>query len=142
MRYFLKGRINRVEAALPLSTPSDRPVSAVRQTIHYTGLVIKDKKTGTVFRAGFCVFMYLHVKTPCAADLRLRTVKAVQISLTIHIDICCWNNSGSELRDVDCLRAFLTLDNIILYCFTLFERLESFLIDSAEVNEYIVTLGI
>ena len=108
-------------------------MSAVRQTIHYTGLVIKDKKTGTVFRAGFCVFMYLHVKTPCAADLRLRT---------IHIDICCWNNSGSELRDVDSLRAFLTLDNIVLHCFTLFERLESFLIDSAEVNEYIVTLGI
>lgn len=105
-------------------------------------MYIKDKKTGTVFRAGFCVFMYLHVKTPCAADLRLRTVKAVQISLTIHIDICCWNNSGSELRDVDSLRAFLTLDNIILHCFTLFERLESFLIDSAEVNEYIVTLGI
>ena len=107
-----------------------------------TGRVIQNKKTGTVFRAGFCVFMYLHVKTPCAADLRLRTVKAVQISLTIHIDICCWNNSGSELRDVDSLRAFLTLDNIILHCFTLFERLESFLIDSAEVNEYIVTLGI
>ena len=45
---------NRVEAAVPPSTP-DRPVSAARRKIHYTGRVIKKKSTEE-YPAFLCAF--------------------------------------------------------------------------------------
>lgn len=56
--------------------------------------------------------------------------------------IICQMASQSKLGYVDCLRTFLTLNDIVLNSLTFFERLESFLIDSAEMYEYIITLSI
>ena len=48
----------------------------------------------------------------------------------------------SDLGYVDGLGTFLALNYIVLNSFALFKRLESFLIDSAEMNENIISFGI
>ena len=49
---------------------------------------------------------------------------------------------SSKLGNVDCLRTLLTLYDIILNSFTLFKGFETFPIDSAEMNENIISVGI
>lgn len=48
----------------------------------------------------------------------------------------------SDFGYVDGLRSFLTLHDIIFNSLALFERFESLLIDSAEMYENIISLGI